>query len=866
MERIVGKSFRRSNPNCHDTPRRRGLTAYRTSPRLGLQAYILSADPVGSVSGCARANSLAGHMENILDSLISIIDWAVESFAVSKGALVGYAFLGVVVYLGATLAKKYRDIGGSGIFDPSREAERARKAGDFIKAAEIYERVGEEEKAIAAYKDAKAYFPIGRIYEQGRQWQQAAQYYKLSGNIEKATAMFQKGGEYLQAAEGYLLSKKFSMAAEMLEKGKRFKEAAVQYEKIGNLPKAAVLYEQAEAPEKAAEVYETYFLKQRMGSTLSGPSPGVSTEQRAQAQAAAHKSGQIYQDVKKYHKAMDIFAAGGFLMEAAEAAIALGETEKAAQFYLSAKAFEKASALYEKIGNAKQYFRIVAKKYQDEGNYADAGPAFEQGDCWADAAEMYENIGEKERAAAMYMKSGDYHRAGELFLAVGDAEQAALSFEKGGRFKEAAALYQKMEHTEKAAHMHEYAENYYQAAVLFSEQGKMDESISCLQKVNAHALDYYSASLLLGKLLMEKGLVEAAKERFQRIIAQDSISSHNIEFYYQLALIHDAGNDVEKAHSLYEKILAEDFGYKDVRDRNQAAKQKQLEASKVKEALRTDSISTSPALQPASANRYRILKKVGQGGMGVVYKAEDTLLKRVVAYKVLPTAIKENKEMLQAFMQEAQIAAALNHPSIVTLFDTGTHGDEVFLTMEFVDGISLKEHLDKNTLPLDRLTEMMRQICEGVAYAHSKEVIHRDIKPANIMLTRDHAVKITDFGLARILSESTGGRTAVKGTPLYMGPEQILGEKVDQQADIYSLGCTFYRMVAGRPPFIQGDVFYHHLHTIPTPPKSHNPALPDGLNRLILKCLEKDKTHRYATVTNLLHDLEACVPTRSAAR
>lgn len=802
-------------------------------------------------------------MADLITTFFSAATDALEFVGISNGAFVGYVLFGSIVLCAWKLGKKYFAQGCGGVFSPEMEADLAKKSGDDLRAAEIYERLGEEERAIESYQKAKAYFQIGRIHENNRQWQQSAQYYKLGGNIEKATEMFQKGGEYLQAADGYIFLKKFSMAAEMYEKGKRPKEAALQYEKSGNLPKAADLYAEANLMEKAAETYETHFLKQRMGSTslaLSGQAQDR-VGQKAQAQQSAYKSGQIYVQIKKYQKAMDIFSAGEFLAEAAEAAELGDELEKAAQLYLAAKVFDKASKIYEKMGNAKQYFRIMAKRHQEEGSYAEAAPAFEQAESWADAAEMYENIGEKVRAAAMYMKSGDYNHAGEIFLALGDTEQAALAFENGGRFKEAGTLYEKLAQTGKAATMYASAMNYYQAAVLFEQQGKVDETISCLQKVDQHANDYYPASLLLGKMLIGKGLTEAARERFQRIIAQDSLSSHNIEFYYQLALIYDDDKDFDKAQNLYEKILADNFAYRDVRERNTAVKQKQKEASHashlVKEALRTDSATTMPATPSGAANRYRIIQKVGHGGMGVVYKAEDTLLKRIVAYKVLPSAIHDNKDMLSAFMQEAQIAAGLNHPNIVTVYDTGTYGDEVFLTMEFIDGVSLKEYLDKKSVPLSELVDMMQHICDGVAYAHSKEVIHRDIKPANIMLTRSQVVKITDFGLARILGETTGARTTVKGTPLYMGPEQILGDKVDLQSDIYSLGCTFYRMVAGRPPFVQGDVFYHHLHTPPTAPSTHNPKVIDLLDRLILKCLEKDKAKRYRTIADLLGDLDA---------
>jgi serine/threonine-protein kinase len=258
-----------------------------------------------------------------------------------------------------------------------------------------------------------------------------------------------------------------------------------------------------------------------------------------------------------------------------------------------------------------------------------------------------------------------------------------------------------------------------------------------------------------------------------------------------------------------------------------------------------------------TGGRYRIIKKVGQGGMGVVYQAEDTILKRLVAYKILPPSLKEHPAILSAFLQEARVAAGLNHPNIVTIYDTGRAGEDIFITLEFVDGISLKESLDKDpNLPIPELVRIMREVCNGVAYAHSRKVIHRDIKPANVMLGKDGSVKIMDFGLAKVINQSTSDKTSVKGTPLYMSPEQIVGQSVDHQSDIYSLGCTLYRMVAGRPPFIQGDIYYHHLHTPPTPPKELCPQVSDDLNRVILKALEKEKAKRYKTVKELLADLQ----------
>jgi serine/threonine-protein kinase len=275
-------------------------------------------------------------------------------------------------------------------------------------------------------------------------------------------------------------------------------------------------------------------------------------------------------------------------------------------------------------------------------------------------------------------------------------------------------------------------------------------------------------------------------------------------------------------------------------------------------AEKTKSPGRTGTVTPVAAGRYRPVRKVGQGGMGVVYQAEDKVLHRNVAYKVLPPSLKDHPKILENFMTEARVAAAINHPNIVTIYDTGRDEEGVFITMEFVEGVSLKDLLDKaKTLSVPDFLDISKQICHGLEFAHSKNVIHRDIKPANIMVSRDKVIKIMDFGLAKILTDSMMDKTSVKGTPLYMAPEQILGEKVDHRADIYSLGCTFYRMVAGRPPFVEGDVYYHHLHTVPAPPNTLNSAIPERIGRLIQKCLAKDKSKRYQRVKEVLEELEA---------
>ncbi|MFQ5580164.1 MAG: protein kinase, partial [Nitrospiria bacterium] len=662
-----------------------------------------------------------------------------------------------------------------------------------------------------------------------------------------------KGGKYLQAAKAYLQCKKNTLAAEMYEKGKRYQEAAEVYKKFGNIEKAAALYEQSGDYGKAAEEYEAHFLRQNIAKT------GQSSDKREQVKQAGYKSGQLYLKVGLYLKALEIFSASDFPNQAAEAAVQAGEKEKAAKLFLSAGTFKKAAKLYEELGDKKRSHWIMAKQYQEDSDLLAAAKAFELGENWIEAGEMYERVGEKGSAGKMYMNGGDYHRSAEMFHLAGDRESAAMSLEKGGDLREAAALYTKLEMFERAAQLHELLGDYYSAALLFKEMGKSDRCISYLQKVDSHSGDYYPASIVLVKLLKERGMESAATERLHKITTREGISPQNIELYYQHAILCEENKKFKEAAGIYEKILAEDLKYKDVRQRNELLNKALREVKKANRPLKNKSSDRAEGSSPLpdSSIRYKIIKKIGQGGMGVVYQAEDTLLKRIVAYKVLPTAIKENKGMLKNFLQEARIAAALNHPNIVTLYDTGKNGDEIYITMEYVDGITLKKFLEKRLHPVRISLGIMKSICTGIAYAHRENVVHRDLKPANIMLIQNHAVKIMDFGLAKLMSDSVIDKTSVKGTPLYMSPEQIMGNKVDQQSDIYSLGCTFYRMLTGRPPFTKGDIYYHHLHTLPVSPKKSNPILPDRLEKIIMTCLEKKKKYRYSNINDVIDELKS---------
>ncbi len=275
-------------------------------------------------------------------------------------------------------------------------------------------------------------------------------------------------------------------------------------------------------------------------------------------------------------------------------------------------------------------------------------------------------------------------------------------------------------------------------------------------------------------------------------------------------------------------------------------------------------------------SRYRVLETLGAGGMGVVYKAEDTLLGRFVALKFLPRELARDEQMRDRFLREARAASALNHPNICTIHDVIEEDGEICIAMEYLDGATLKDLLRAGPLDLERILEISGQIVEGLTVAHQEGIIHRDIKLANIFVTKNGQVKILDFGLAKKAAEKravvvapgdgsrfgsetqlTSGMAAL-GTAAYMSPEQALGKPLDTRTDLFSFGIVLYEMATGQAPFrgdTTGVLFLSIVRETPAPPLDLNPTIPTELQRIISKCLEKDRELRYQSAAEIRADL-----------
>jgi len=267
------------------------------------------------------------------------------------------------------------------------------------------------------------------------------------------------------------------------------------------------------------------------------------------------------------------------------------------------------------------------------------------------------------------------------------------------------------------------------------------------------------------------------------------------------------------------------------------------------------------SLERLENGRYAILKKLGEGGKGVVYKARDTVLNRVVAIKMLKSAV-ATEEAYSRFMREAQAVAKLNHPNIVSIYDIGKEDEKQFFVLEFVDGMSLRELMrtyPEGKCDFQTVLRMGMDICGALQYAHSQGVLHRDIKPENILITQEGTVKLMDFGLAKMLGEpSITQEGIIVGTVAYVAPEIALGKGADARSDLYSFGAVLYETVTGKPPFSGEDpvkIIFSHIHDYPVSPGRLNPKVPQALADCIMKLLEKEHGKRYQTAEDLLRVL-----------
>lgn len=742
-----------------------------------------------------------------------------------------------------------------------KSASSMRKRGMVGEAAELCFEAGHYDRAAELFVEAGLYGRAAEIRHDQNRFIEAADLHMQGGDHETAATILASQGEYKRAAECFGEIGRMTVAAEMWEKAEDFRRCGDCYRKAGFDREAAQAYIRCQAWLPAAEALESVMVEE---TSRSGT--GQNPQREKELQKLVLQCGKLFEQAGEHERAQAVLERGQCFAAAAEVALTRQDFVRASELFLEAGQALRAAEVIRQHGDETEAARILGEHHREKGEGELAAEYLEQAGDYVSAGDAYRSAEHFLPAAKAYEQAGDRLQAAEMYRAAEEPARAGACFAKSTRWLEAAECFGEAGEFAKQAQCLERANRHYDAGRLYHENGYTDPAIKVLQKISSEVPEFPDAAALLGSIFLSRGQHTLAITKLTEAIGERPLDQKSIRLYYTLAAACEADGDIRKAADLYERILACDYHFEDVEPRLAAARAKL--ASLPEQGPDGESAQANAAGSGrANPGRYRILEELGRGGMGIVYKANDTVLDREVAYKVLPDAFKENPQALRNFLREAKAAAQLNHPNIVTVYDAGEQDGRYYIAMEFVDGSTLKEIVRKRgPIAPSGVIHVLMQMCEALEYAHSKKIVHRDIKTANTMWTRDHKAKIMDFGLAKVVEEVRNHTTLVSGTPYYMSPEQTLGRNVDHRTDLYSLGVTLYELTTGVLPFTEGNIPYHHVHTDPPDPREKTPKLPGFLVKVIQRCLSKDPEERYQAAKEIEREVREAMSRSGAAK
>lgn len=770
----------------------------------------------------------------------------------------GLALLFFILFVVSNRAPKSRDKDERPMRVLVKKAKKAEKKGNYKEAGELY-------------LSAKHYMEAAKVFVQIEHFNKAAKACLLNNDFSNAAKCLVRIGDHAQAAELFLKARDYTSAAQNLHFIGRVGEAAPLFAKGGHAVKAAECYSTIGFYQKAGELlaeagdydHAAPYLLRTLQERTSRRDTSLTIEEDAVSGNIARLAAKCFLDSGQKLKAAQAFELGGLFSSAGKIYEDMGEKGKASELYIRARDTTAAARVLESSDHPDEGALQIAEALLEEGKPIEAAELFTRLGEWNRAANLFIENDLKDLAVEAYAQNGDFKSASDLLVEMGRSADAAAMLMEAGRPADAARIYGKMGEKARELEALVKAGAHFRAAKHFLELGKKVEATEELQKVETDDPHYLEANALLGGIFYEKKQWSIAIASFQKAFSDENVRRDNLENFYRYASSLKEDSQLQGALSLFEKILLVDYHYRDAKDQVQTIKRHLSGSSNDVSApylpSSPDATMAAPrADQTRKSDRYQIIEEVGRGGMGVVYKASDTLLDRIIAYKVLPPHVQKDRKNLDMFLREARSAARLSHPNIVTIFDADEARGEFFIIMELVEGETLKELLaQQGKFPVKTALVLAAQVFRALAYAHGKGIVHRDIKPANLLWAKsEKLVKITDFGLARVVEEGRKTHTQMAGTPYYMAPEQIIGGTVDHQADQYAMGITLYEFVTGTVPFKDGDVLYHHVHTQPQPPETHNPNISKPLSDFIMRCMAKETDKRFPDAGAALEELK----------
>jgi len=504
--------------------------------------------------------------------------------------------------------------------------------------------------------------------------------------------------------------------------------------------------------------------------------------------------------------------------------------------YLHGDVAAAARAL-EREGQSGVAHLLLARLHEERGQLDAAARHYADAEDSGQAAQIREELGQYAQSAALYESAGELMRAGEMYRSAGDLSKAGETFARARDYESAVACFQEAGDVSKWIEALEKSGAHFQAARVAVDNEDQSRAIRCLQVVSPTDDDYVEAANLLVEVLEREGHIDLAVEKVQEIIQARGADNVPLETCDRLARMLEENEQWAQAIDVLDIIRRRDPRFPEIAGRIEELRKKRQKAE-----TRAGSDAFTGGL------RYEILEEVGRGGMGIVFKARDQRLGRVVALKRLPDNLRNHPKAVELFLREARAAAALNHPNIVTVHDAGQQGETFYITMELMEGYPLGVVLKRTgKLGAKDVARLGMQVASGLDYAHEKGVVHRDIKTGNLFFTRSKTLKIMDFGLAKMVEEVRRASTVIGGTPYYMAPEQAVGGAVDARADLYALGVTFFELLTGKVPYAEGDVAYHHRHSPVPDPRDHLKSVPESLALLVMRMMAKAPEDRPAS-------------------
>ena len=726
-----------------------------------------------------------------------------------------------------------------------KQATRMAKRGQVAEAAELCFASGLLDRAASFFEQCEEHVRAAEIRHDQNRFKEAAALYVQAGRHDTAGTIFAAQDAFADAADCYHKAGRMSVAAEMYEKAGNHKKAGECYSECEFHRYAARAFIQAQDWPRAARSLEAVVREE--GARVTDPG------KREEIRKLVLQTAKLYEQAGDRTAAQRILEHGECWSAAAEMALRLDEVTKAAELFQRAGDAPRAAEALRGIGEETAAAQILGEHLRDEGDSEEAARLLAQAGDFLEAGDLYRNLEDFALAGECYERTGESYQAGEMFRLAGDYGRAAANYERMGHHEEAGDCWAQLGDRTKEALALARSGQHLKAGELLHREGQDDAAIEALQQVPIEHDDAGAAAVLLGELFRARSNPALAATKLRQVSETLELGSDTVRVFYSLAVALEEAGEVHEARAVLERINASQYNYEDVETRIHRLRELADSLPATSGQPGSDSADAAPA-------RYRIESELGRGGMGIVYKAVDSVLDRAVAFKVLPDALKDNPQALKNFLREAKSAAKLNHPNIVTVYDAGDQQGRYYIAMEYVDGTTLKEIVRRRgVIAPNGVAHVALQMCEALRYAHSQKVVHRDIKTANAMWTREKQAKIMDFGLAKVVEEVRNHTTLVSGTPYYMSPEQTLGKNVDHRTDIYSLGVTLFELATGSLPFKEGNVPYHHVHTPPPDPRKVNPELPEALAAIIFRCLQKAPADRFQDAGEIIEAIRVAM-------